>query len=341
MIDDRTQDAPMDQLSWPGGWYVFNDGKVEGPYSARDTFYQSPTNSDGKPLLVSRKGFTQWYALKDLAEIFKITENFGRKVAAAQQPVVPAMPVTTPPPLDNKQETVPKNAASEPETTPRVTKRTIGPLAKSGSVPSAISSLAYAPPMADDEVVSKTAPQSPQKEETVAPVVKDKRLTKRAFFKANTKVPAANVSAAEKETPEERKRVMQEYFFVRGRLRLGKIRSPWASAFFGIPFSAGILWPIWMHSMLKEIFYHSANRAQIPTWIVLAGMVPGLHIYATYRLACLVREMEQQNRYKSISPGLAALFSAFPPFAMAYLQDGANRHWLLHARHVQAGKPAA
>jgi hypothetical protein len=131
---------------------------------------------------------------------------------------------------------------------------------------------------------------------------------------------------------------MQEYFFIRGRLRLGNIRSPWATAFFGLPMSLGLLWPFWMSSLLKEVFYHSANRTNFSKSLVVMGFIPGLHFYSVYRTAQLVREMEMQNKYKSVSPILAATFAIFPPFALAYLQDAANRHWLLHARHVQFPK---
>lgn len=303
--------------AWPGGWYVFNEGRVEGPYSAHQAFEMDAMTNEGKPLLISRRGFTQWYALKDMAEIFNITEGFGKRVAfekaamalknnsvsIADYPDRTASTATSP--AGN-----PKSISAEPLT--KVLKRQVGPKPLVNA-----QSFGYAPPGA---IESPLAPST---------VIKS-----RSTLTNKDQEPSAAPATLLKDPKElNRQQLMQEYFFVRGRMRLGKMRNPWASAFFGVPITLGLILPFWMNSLLKEIFYHSANDLKIPRWIVPVGMIPGLHLLAIHRLARLVREMEKQNRYGSISPLLATVFGIFPPFAMAYLQDGANRHWLLHARH--------
>jgi hypothetical protein len=72
----------IEAQGWPGGWYVYENGRVDGPYSAEAAFNLSGETMDGRPRLVSRKGFTQWYALKDLSEIFRMTEQLGRRATA-------------------------------------------------------------------------------------------------------------------------------------------------------------------------------------------------------------------------------------------------------------------
>ena len=56
--------------AWPDGWYVYEDGSLNGPLTAAETFNRAPVLASGKPLLVSRKGFSQWYPLRDLSEIY-------------------------------------------------------------------------------------------------------------------------------------------------------------------------------------------------------------------------------------------------------------------------------
>ena len=68
-----TQDplpTPRSGQTWPDGWYVYEDGSLNGPLTAAETFSRAPVLASGKPLLVSRKGFSQWYPLRDLSEIY-------------------------------------------------------------------------------------------------------------------------------------------------------------------------------------------------------------------------------------------------------------------------------
>ena len=66
--------------AWPDGWYLYENGKLNGPLTASDAFSLPPETQDGVQRLVSRKGFTQWYPLSDLAQIFQHTAGMEKKL---------------------------------------------------------------------------------------------------------------------------------------------------------------------------------------------------------------------------------------------------------------------
>lgn len=256
--------GPADGSIWPDGWYIYADGKVDGPFAAIEAFNFPHETTAGKSRLISRKGFTQWYALKDLSEIFRLTEDFGRRFDGAPQVV----PGSLAPELTQARD-APVGAAREPTRATPSTRTTT------------------------------TAPSA-------------RRLSSR-------------------------QRLFQDYFFQKGRLRLGQIRNPWLNGFFGLPASLGILWGVWFKQASQEVAFHAENATKSklpPAWL---SIIPGVHIYMIYRLAVAVRTMEDQNRYRSISVALATVFALVPPFALAYLQDALNRHWLLHVKHSGTG----
>jgi len=336
-MDDQTGTANQNQnppAQWSGDWFVFNNGAIQGPLSATQAFAMEATDIQGKPLLISKKGFTQWYALRELAEIFKVTEDLGRRVdkekaALSQQQLISKE-------IDTRKQNAKSNRqikltsdSSEKRVeyfSPKLVKKQVGP--KSHRVVDIRTGPSEALKL-EEPIVAKTTSDAKTR------AVVTKKVAPQIVGDAT---PYKSPIVTKTQSEPDKKKLLQEYFFIRGRLRLGKIRNPWATAFFGLPLSFGLLWPFWMGSLLKEIFYHSANRVSFPKSIVVMGFVPGLHFYGIYRLAQLVREMEMQNKYKSVSPILAAAFAVFPPFALAYLQDAANRHWLLHARHVGSPK---
>jgi hypothetical protein len=56
--------------AWEGGWYIFEEGAIVGPLNSTDTFAREPLTATGQMRMVSRKGFSQWYPIKDFAEIY-------------------------------------------------------------------------------------------------------------------------------------------------------------------------------------------------------------------------------------------------------------------------------
>jgi hypothetical protein len=297
------QAVPGGPSGWPGGWYVYENGKVDGPYSAEQAFRMDADASDGKPRLVSRKGFSQWYALKDLSEIFRMTEQLGRKVGehgkmSEAQLMAQAAALRAPIAPSPKPSVRPKVQAKKVETV-RAKTLVEAPIAVAASV-----ATARAPEPPPASAAPAAAPEAP----ATTPVKNPKQL------------------------------LMREYFLARGRLRLGKLRNPWLSGVIGLPLSLGAFWYVWVRDLAREVAFHArAEKSDIPP--VGLALVPGAHIYVIHKLAQRVAEMEAQNKYTSVRPAIAALLAFCPPLAVIYLQNAANRHWLLHAKHSSIKKP--
>jgi hypothetical protein len=374
---------------WPGGWYVYENGRVDGPYSAEDAFNLSGETVDGKPRLVSRKGFTQWYALKDLSEIFRMTEQLGRRAtsmteahlaseiarskelrtaaaspsdgidyAAALGLTGPAKPARPPTgiPLPTAASSVAAAAAT--------------PIEEQGFVPDGLVSQApvSAPAAAPGkrkvdkavkgrksaslaEPVSSPSPIELREQHTetkrtrpavIAGAAAETAPTREARTLTATKLTTKRQldKAARAASPDMRQAVMQEFFLQRGRLRLGRLRNPFISGFVGLPFSLGVFWYMWFGDLARESAWHARGTNASPLPPTFLALIPLVHVFMIYKLAQLVSEMETQNHYRNVSPALAAALSIFPPAALAYLQNAANKHWLLHVKHAVARKQA-
>lgn len=272
--------TPQAGQTWPDGWYVYESGCLNGPFTAAETFNRAPELEPGKPLLVSRKGFSQWYPLRDLSEIY--LASVGTVPQVQQRPKVMA----------------------------KIVGRNVAPTL------SVAASDAVRPHISVDRV----QPTVPRK------------LTTAEIGNAKKSKNVASVSSSHA-----KKAVLQEYFLARTRLRLGKIRNPWVSAFVGTPLSLGAYWPAWFAAVQKEMLFHTHSVTEqkgASTWSAFFAVVPVLHFYLTFKLAAQVRAMEAQNKYLNTSPAFATALAVFPPLAMAYLQRALNRHWLLHAKHL-------
>ena len=288
---------------WPDGWYVYDNGRVDGPFTADETFKMDLETASGKPRLVSRKGFSQWYALKDLSEIFRMTDQMGRRATAEM--------------LQSEAQLKGHGAKAEtPAPGPSQTK-----VAKPPKKPPSMATPVAEAPIAEAPVAEAPAPEVREPAVDASPTAVATRKAK--------PLPRKALSKAE---------LMQGYFLARGRLRLGKLRNPWVTAFVGLPLSLGVYWPVWYSEVAREAVHHSRNSNRSPLPPGVLAMVPILHFFMIFKLAKLVSEMESQNRYRSVSPVIAAVFAIFPPFALAYLQDAVNRHWLLHTKHTLVKK---
>lgn len=311
----------MSGAAWPGGWYVYENGKVDGPFSAEETFQLGTESSDGKPRLVSRKGFSQWYALKDLSEIFRMTDQMGRKaqqhVEITEAQLAAASAVTSAP-------VSAKAPITETTVAPKVSKKEL----KQSKIQAAVESMTK--PVVELTAAAVVTPAPMTAPPSAAPA------TPLAVRVPQSAAPTP-LAAAKDRT---KAIVMQEYFLARGRLRLGKLRNPWISAFVGMPLTLGFYWAFWLRDLGREVAFHARNADKSPLPPMLLAFVPIMHMVMAYQLAKLIIEMEAQNRYRSVSPTVAALFAIFPPFAMAYLQDAANRHWMLHVKHSMVKKKA-
>ena len=333
-----------DSTNWPGGWYVYEDGRVSGPLTAEDTFRLQSEAPSGKPRIVSRKGFSQWYALKDLSEIFRLTEEMGLKARSEMLTGQPAASLVVPSQAGTKALLIRKTIA-QPD-----------PASTTAASPAPITPAVDTPSFQTSDVVrprnkaSSTTPPQPIKHSANSPGT----IHSQAGIHPTEPVTQANVAEVKtsstkpdaagalskslhKNAVTAQASLMQEYLIQRGRLKLGKLKNPWVFGFMGLPASLGALWFLWIRDLIQEINTHCrATSKQQPSTVVphaALAIVPGFHVYVIWCLAKLIAEMEAQNRYQTVSPTTAAWLSLFPPFALAYLQNAVNNHWLLHVRH--------
>ncbi len=319
-------------VSWPGGWYIYENGRVDGPFTAQDAFKMDAETLEGKPRLISRKGFSQWYALKDLSEIFRMTDHMGKHAATE---------------IANTEAQLSRAARSSmpavPSTAKAMAAASMQKVSAQDKMPQSMARPASAPvqAMAEKKIEKKVERKAD------APLATSPAAAEPAFPLATPSVFSADARqvVTKKAKPLARKampkgELMQGYFLARGRLRLGKLRNPWVTAFVGLPLSIGVYWALWFTETAREVAFHTRNEGRSPLPSGYLALIPGVHFFMIYKLAKLVSEMEAQNKYRSVSPGVAALFGVFPPFALAYIQDAVNRHWLMHTKHTLVKKRA-
>jgi hypothetical protein len=126
------------------------------------------------------------------------------------------------------------------------------------------------------------------------------------------------------------------YMLLKGRLRLGDLRSPGLPAMLAAALTLGVWTAVWHGNLVREIFWHTENRVlKVNRLQSLLMMLPFLACWSSYALAKNIRTMEMQNGYRSISPPLACVLGVLPPLAVFYIQSAANDHWLLHVKNCQ------
>ena len=128
---------------------------------------------------------------------------------------------------------------------------------------------------------------------------------------------------------EEKAKTYQSMMQVKGRARLGQYRSL-GMALLGSVATAGLYWPFWWSDARREILRHSAGNTHVRLAPSVITVLPVFHLFAAFQLAQLVREMEEDNGYVTVTPWVAAILAIIPPFAILYLQRAINRHWMLH-----------
>lgn len=129
---------------------------------------------------------------------------------------------------------------------------------------------------------------------------------------------------------------MHHYFILRGRLRLGHIRSTWLVPTLGFIATLGFVMPVWMLDLKREMHFHRHPNARSKNAFVWLSLIPLLHIVAFLKLAKEVQAMERDNNYQRTKSWTTGLLALVPPLAMMYLQGQVNHHWKLHVRHELA-----
>lgn len=318
---------PSEKLGWPDGWYLYENGEIRGPLTASQTFSLSVESPEGTPRLVSRKGFAQWHTLKDLADLY------AQSTLAVPEPPPAALEMT----------------------------RSQAPKVLKGSPPSS-QSPSMARPVSGFEAISQADPLLLESD-------RDFAFGSGLLEPSDVQTPAKRAKSGRTSPARQAQiEVLQNYLASRNPLRLGELRQAWIAGLLGWPLTLGTYWLVWFRGLAREIREHrtpsqdtnsqgapessesapqsssapesissplSPKGDMPPLWL---AAVPLVHMYMTYRLALILKGMEEENQYAKTIPWLAALLSLLPPLAMIYLQSQANTHWLLHVRHTMIKK---
>ena len=322
----RRTEAPasLEQPSlWDGGWYLFEDGQVIGPINAKETFSRPKAASSGQARMVSRKGFSQWYPIQDFAEIYSMAGRYADHLGQAG---------TTTPDAAKRLDPIPKNLGPK-------SREITAAGQKIESAQRDLTSV-VAPPLENAAFRTRTvAPNSLAADRQVSHKLtrKDKKLAlaeerKNRHFAARQAMLAQKAAEAQNTLP--RDTFEQRYLAVSSRLRLGRITSPALGALVYIPITLGGYWWAWMTRASEEVSWHlnGASRMNfiLPMWMC---MIPGVHLILAYMVARMVRNMEEQNGYHTVSPVMATIAAIFPPAYILMIQTALNRHWRLHVYH--------
>jgi hypothetical protein len=330
----------QDQLSvWSNGWYVFEDGQVSGPLNAKDALGSEKSASSGAIRMVSRKGFTQWYPVRDFAEIYGMIEEYSRRLDTKSASVKQAANEFAP-----KSKIISTNVGDSPSAnsgailTDKIAEQSVARKNLSVESQKILESIEAAENVQQDVTVvthSTTTPRSTESESSVeadtsaALPLDDKKLKKLL----RRQVRQAQ-SAARNQKLMDPKLFAERYFDLQSRLRLGRIFSPTLGALIYTPLTLGGYWWDWFVRACDEVSWHLTGsvktKMSLPLWFC---MIPGLHLFVAYSLARAVRNMEMQNGYRSMRPFLTAVTAVFPPLYMLLIQSALNKHWRLHVYH--------
>lgn len=326
-----------DMSGWPDDWYVYDGEKVRGPLSAKETFSPSSAKKSGQKSMVSRKGFTQWYDLRDLSAIFNLTTAMGNKVEAERVRLektknsgdfyqrVKLQPAQTLRPKDKRFESGSHS-------------RTTGAAVSSkqqvyrGHLGKELTKSIAKPVVQTQAAVSTREPASLMLQLSPA----DLDFTPPEGLQPSQVGGKTTAKSWIKKSSKAKNSWMRDYIYAKNQLRLGEIRQPWITGLLTIPLTLGMYWVIWFREFSMEIATHTSSHSKSRTYPYWWSAFPLIHFLMIFRLASSVREMEEENRYAHTKPWLAALLGFFPPLATVYLQSAANRHWFLHVRHVKA-----
>ena len=252
--------------------------------------------------MVSRKGFSQWYPIRDFAELHLLAGRYADQLAHFQKSAATTTPLQPP----NLTALASNFADHEPRA------KVLGPNSASTSN--------IQPIEADQKKIKLSR--------------KEQKRAKKEARKADRVSPQVSAQVEQSISPHRtRKRTTfdDQYLLVASRLRLGNIKSPLVHAFVYAPLTLFLYWGPWFKSTAEELSWHLSGSSRInfvlPLWMV---MIPGVHFIFAWILASQLADVERQNGYLTVRPWLATLLAFFPPFYILYIQAGTNRHWKLH-----------
>ncbi len=354
---------------WQEGWYVYQEGKIQGPLGLMESLSRPYFGADQQSVLISRRGYHQWYELSLLAPLLdpvagirtagtgknanaqpKIDqdrtrsspENFTKfNVVAADIFESRNSPVST---LNKDQKESKEGLISESRKAEGTHKKIFQTMKHPSIGPSLVK-----PVLPDSQRIESTFHSYlddgiPASQTAADLAYKDFKPAVEASHKVPMTLKSKKLSKGSDSAKEQPARwippkgeptkgeVIQEYFISRKKLRLGAIRSLALYGWVGFLGTGGLIWGLWMAQTVKEIQLHCFGKSETPRYLFAFSMIPMIHFFYIYFLAKQIVGMEKQNRYQTVSITLAVLFGFFPPICISYLQKAVNNHWLLHAK---------
>lgn len=353
---------------WQEGWYIFQDGKIQGPMGLMEALSRPYFGQDQQAALISRRGYNQWYDLKLLAPLLDpvaVQKQAGEHKKSIHHHLTDQDRTRSSPEnftkfnvggtdifesRDSPVSTFSKNLNESKEyqngesqllggapkkifkTTkhPSLAPSLVKPVVfKSTLVDSALHSLG------DGDPVSHTAADIAYKgfKPALEPSIKAPWTIRSKRLNKEREDPKKRpvkwvLPQGEPSSGE----VIQEYFISRQKLRLGNLRSLALYGWIGFFASCGLIWGLWIAQTVRDIEVHSFGKPKTPWHVYILSYVPLIHFFYIYFLSKQIIAMESQNRYRTISTPLALIFGFFPPICISYLQRAVNNHWLLHAK---------
>ncbi len=316
--------------SWDGGWYVFDQGQVKGPLSADEVFGRSSQTGYNPAVMVSRKGFSQWYPVKDFADMYHMATRYTDHLAAARaQPFSGLEPVAR----QIGPEATSRSFAQQAPTQ-SVIRRAQEDIASSCLVAPETANFGQNRSSSQIQAVSNAAGD----QSSPGPISRKEKKRLIDYQRRQQRAAAKQAKAARKAA---RSQSMiapvtfeQLYLETASRLRLGKIVSPVLASTVYLPLSFGGYWWAWFSRVSEEVSWHLNGSSRmnfiLPIWMC---MLPGAHLILAYLVARMVRQIEHQNGYQTMSPAFATVCALFPPFYIGMMQAALNRHWRLHVYH--------
>lgn len=330
-------------IDWPDGWFVFEHGIVNGPFSTQEVFSRKTNEADASSYMVSRKGFGRWYALPDLASIYHQADRIGVSTGTSAKDLEDS--------LNNELKRLTNlemGVREQRQVVLSEVERSVSEVRKASSPGVSKGPVQPKTVKAEPQISASLAPtEPPYSEGTPALEVRKSSATLQSRKIPSPQaavlagggervdaVPASKASNASKSKGEAERELAYNHMVLAGRLRLGSLNNPWLEAYAKFFAALGIYWGIWFRRAVIAVSFH-IDGSLIPNSnkIFWLAMIPGYHLLMTRKLAMAVASMERQNGYQTVSPTKAALLAIFPPLAIFYLQSVINAHWKLHVRH--------
>lgn len=126
-----------------------------------------------------------------------------------------------------------------------------------------------------------------------------------------------------------------EYLSLVENLKLGEPKKIFKTVFLLPTLTLGLYIPFWVFRTCQEIFFHESEQHNVflPALFTLMMFVPGLHIFASYKLAIKIENFEKDVTYSQLNASTVAFYWALPLFFFLFMmriQHALNKHWQNH-----------